>query len=69
MRPPVSVEDSRLGIGIRYVGDRVIGGVSEVGRVTYLYRDVLKSMGRLHRSGWCSIRWTASASAPWGSWS
>jgi len=43
----VSVAVSRVGLGIRYIGARVIDGIGEVGRVTLMYRDVLKSLGRL----------------------
>jgi phospholipid/cholesterol/gamma-HCH transport system permease protein len=43
----VSVAVSRLGGGIRFVGARVVDGVGEVGRVTLMYRDVAKSLGRL----------------------
>ena len=43
----MSVAVPRVGDGIRFVGARVLDGVSEVGRVALMYRDVLKSLGRL----------------------
>jgi phospholipid/cholesterol/gamma-HCH transport system permease protein len=43
----VSSRESSLGRGVRFVGARVVNGVSEVGRITLMYRDVLKSLGRL----------------------
>jgi phospholipid/cholesterol/gamma-HCH transport system permease protein len=43
----VSEAVSRIELGIRYVGARVLDGVGEVGRVTLMYRDVLRSLGRL----------------------
>src|SRR6185295_19535846 len=46
-REPVSVAVSRFGQGIRFVGAKVVDGVGEVGRVTLMYRDVAKSLGRL----------------------
>ncbi len=35
-----------LGRGVRYLGGRVIDGVGEVGRITLMYRDILKSLGK-----------------------
>ena len=43
----MSVAVSRVGLGIRFVGARVLDGIGEVGRVALMYRDVLKSLGRL----------------------
>ena len=42
----MSLEPSWVGRGVRLVGARSAAGVAEVGRVTLLYRDVLKSLGR-----------------------
>ncbi len=36
-----------IGGGVRYVGARVIDGVSEVGRVSLMMWDIIKSLGRL----------------------
>ena len=43
----MTVEGSPIGRGISYLGGRVMGGVGEVGRVTFMYRDLFKSLGRL----------------------
>ncbi len=43
----MSFAESTVGRGVRFVGARSIAGVREVGRVTLLYRDILKSLGRL----------------------
>jgi len=43
----VSVAVPRAGDGIRFVGAKVLDGIGEVGRVTLMYRDVVKSLGRL----------------------
>ena len=43
----MSSEAPSLGGGVRYVGARVIDGVSEVGRVSLMLWDICKSLGRL----------------------
>ena len=36
-----------IGAGVRFVGGKVVDGISEIGRVTLMYRDVAKSIRRL----------------------
>jgi len=41
------LEETAVGRGVRAIGAHGIENVSEVGRITLMYRDVLKSLGRL----------------------
>jgi len=43
----MSLEETAVGRGVRAIGARGIDTVSEVGRITLMYRDVVKSLGRL----------------------
>ena len=43
----MSLEETAVGRGVRAIGARGIDTVSEVGRITLMYRDGVKSLGRL----------------------
>src|SRR5437899_12352108 len=43
----MSIAIPRIDQGVRFVGRKVLHGVSEVGQVAFMYRDLVKSFSRM----------------------